>query len=147
MCTVPCFKIGKMVPYQNSSRNSGRFCRYFCCYFGTYQPYHVYRTVPCVPYGTIFPILKHGTVRYGTHGTVGTVHMVRLVRHIGTASPVGTVHWHNKFKNHTWARCVTRIVPCAMCRYNISVLYRTIPYICTMTSSCVPYHVPYHVPR
>ena len=33
--TVPCFKIGKMVPYQNSSRNSGRICRYFCCYFGT----------------------------------------------------------------------------------------------------------------
>ena len=33
--TVPRFKIGKMVPYQNSSRNSGRFCRYFCCYFGT----------------------------------------------------------------------------------------------------------------
>ena len=65
---------------------------------------------------------------YGTHGTVGTVHMVRLVRHIGTASPVGTVHWHNKFENHTWARCVTRIVPCTMCRYNISVLYRTVPY-------------------
>ena len=33
--TVPCFKIGKMVPYQNSSRNSGRICCYFCCYFGT----------------------------------------------------------------------------------------------------------------
>ena len=84
---------------------------------------------------------------YGTHGTVHMVRLVRLVRHIGTASPVGTVHWHNKFENHTWARCVTRIVPCAMCRYNISVLYRTVPYICTMTSSCVPYHVPYHVPR
>ena len=116
-----------------------------------YQPMHRVYHAPLFLllfwYGTIFPILKRGTVRYGTHGTVGTVHMVRLVRHIGTASPVGTVHWHNKFENHTWARCVTRIVPCAICRYNISVLYRTVPYICTMTSSCVPYHVPYHVPR
>ena len=37
---------------------------------------------------TISPILKHGTVRYGTHGTVGTVHMVRLLRFC----TVGTVH-------------------------------------------------------
>ena len=100
--TVPCFKIGEMVPYQNSSRNSAAILvRYHFSYLKTW-------------YGTVHMVRLVRYTWYGWYGTL--VQPVQSVQFIGTIS-LRTIHgrdvWH-----------VLYHVPYAAIIY----LYCTVPY-------------------